>query len=384
MQGVEKSHCNAVLAAISKSTYAFWQSTVEEALRPILKYGKSDTLGMDAMAEITIIESLQEYDYLSAIITEEAGGKERIRFSHPDDHHLFRTVFISDPTDRSSQLKAALDMTTDKTQSVLETVNTPDFIKMWESKFGAPISITGGCSAITCVRRGIPIFSVIVNYITRELFLACSAGCYSYRLPLEQIKIDLDLILSDGEKIFFHDKCKTEHMRHFTTFMGKSGYKENFIESHFMSEDDMVKNLRYNLPGGPSRALYLSKFQSLENQIGFVFANGEKITEWIHWLPYLRFARQQNDQGEPALRLFEVYQDQPFTKEGILMSTPPAYSVFQPVNGSDKMVIGVNKFDSFDNPSKIRSTLILTLADNHWATRAVNQYGYRPIEFFSE
>jgi hypothetical protein len=35
-----------------------------------LKYGKSDTLGMDAMAEITIIEELRKYDQLSAIITE--------------------------------------------------------------------------------------------------------------------------------------------------------------------------------------------------------------------------------------------------------------------------------------------------------------------------
>lgn len=384
MEGIEKSHCNAVLAAISKSTYAFWQSTVEEALRPILKYGKSDTLGMDAMAEITIIETLQEYDHLSAIITEEAGGREKIRFSHPEDHHLFRTVFISDPTDRSSQIKTALESTVDKTKSVLETVNNQGFKEMWETKFGAPLPITGGSSAITCVRKGLPIFSVIVNYITRQLFLACSAGCYSYELPLEQTKIELDTILKNGEKIFFHDTCQTDHMRHFTTFMGKSTYKENFIDSHFMSEADMVKNLKYDLPGGPSRALYLSKLQSLENQIGFVFANGEKITEWIHWLPYLRFARKRDDQGEPALKLFEVYQDQPYTKEGILMSTPPAYSIFQPVNGSERVVIGVNKFAAFSNPSKIRSTLILTLADNHWATRAVNQYGYRPLEFFSE
>ncbi len=384
MEGIEKSHANAVLAAILKSTYAFWQSTVEEALRPILKYGKSDTLGMDAMAEITIIETLQEYDHLSAIITEEAGGRGKMNFPHPIDHHSFRTVFISDPTDRSSQLKAALESTTDKTQSILETMDTSEFKEMWEKKYGAPLSITGGSSAITCVRRGIPIFSVVVNYITRQLFLACSAGCYMYQLPAEPVKLDVESILAGGENIFFHNSCQTSHMRHFTTFMGKSGYKENFIDSHFMSEEDMVNNLKYDLPGGPSRALYLSKLQPLKDQIGFVFANGEKITEWIHWLPFLRFARKKDDQGEAALRLFEVYQDQPYTKEGILMSTPPAYSIFQPVNGDGRMVISVDKFDSFANPSKIRATLILTLADNNWATRAVNQYGYRPIEFYSE
>ena len=381
MQGVEKSHCNAVLSAIIKSTYAFWQSTVEEALRPILKYGKSDTLGMDAMSEITIIEELQRYDQLSAIITEEAGGREQLHFSYPNDPHLYKTVFFSDPTDRSSQLKAALETAADKTRTVLDVVNNPDFWGMWQTRFGTPLAITGGTSSVTCVRRGVPIFSIIVNYITRELFLACSAGCYSYRLPVVQAKLDLDDIFITGNKVFFNDTCAPDDMRRFATFMGKSLYKENFIDSRFMTEADMEKNLYYDMAGGPSRVLYLSMLQPADKQLGFVFANGEKITEWIHWLPFLRFARKKNDQGEPALRLFEVYQDRPYTKEGILMSTPPAYSIFQPIEDGRHMVISVNKFEAFDNPSKVRSTLILTLADNEWATRAVNQYGYRPIVF---
>ena len=378
MQGIEKSHCEAVIKATLNAAYSFWNSPVEAALRPIAKYGKIDTLGMDAMPEITIIKTLQEYDERSAVITEETGIREVLRLANSDDPSYFRTVFISDPTDRSAQIKKSLDGIEDKKQSVGQAMSGPQFKENWEKKFGDPVDVTGGTSAVTCVRRGVPIFSVIVNYVSRKLFLACSAGCYSLVLPEEHAAIGVNDILINGEKIFFNNMKSDEAMMKFVTFMGKSGYKENFIDSQFMTEEDMAKNLHYDLPGGPSRALYLSDLQSVP--IGFILANGEKITEWIHWLPYLRFARTKNDQSEPALSLYEIYQDRPWTKEGILMATPPAYSIFNPV-GNNKMVININRFNSFLNPSQVRSTLILTAADNAWATRVVNQYGYRQIEF---
>lgn len=384
MQGIEKSHCNAAIEAILKASYALWQSTVEEALSPISQYGKIDTLGMDAMPEISIIETLQRYDKYSVVITEETGEREKMHFIHSDDPRRFRTIFISDPTDRSTQLKQAMEGVNDKTQTVLTAINTPEFRQQWEKDFGNPIGITGGFSAITCIRRGVPIFSVIVNYLTRQLFLACSAGCYMFDLPIAQIKIDLEMILIGGKKIFFKNLNSPNDMRRFVTFMGKSDYKNNFIDSGFMDESDMNKNLHYALPGGPSRALYLSTLQPDNCSIGFILANGEKITEWIHWLPYVRFAREEHDQGEAALCLFEVYQDRPWTKGGVLMSTPPPYSVFKVADSDNRMIIDVGRFVSFPNPSFIRSTLIVAPADNQWATRAVNQYGYRPIEFFSE
>src|SRR3989338_11230776 len=114
MQGVEISHCNAAIEAILKATYALWNSTVDEALRPILRYGKSDTLGMDAMPEITIVETLQNYDRFCVVITEETGDREKIHFYISEDPRRFRTVFISDPTDRSSQLKKAMENVEDK------------------------------------------------------------------------------------------------------------------------------------------------------------------------------------------------------------------------------------------------------------------------------
>lgn len=49
-------------------------------------------------------------------------------------------------------------------------------LKRWEKIGEGPASITGASAAITCVRRGGIIFSVLLNYITQELIVACSSG----------------------------------------------------------------------------------------------------------------------------------------------------------------------------------------------------------------
>lgn len=386
MQGVEKAHCNAAIEAVLAAAKAFWESTVDEALRPILKYGKCDTSGMDAMPEITIVERLLGYDRFAIVITEEAGGREMVHLSDPNDPRRSKSVYICDPTDRSAQLRKMLEEVDDKSVRVLDVVRDPNCCRSWEERFGAPVEITGGTSAVTCVRRGVPVFAVIVNYITRDLFVSCSAGNFVLALPDDVSRVSLDYVRVHGRRLFF--RCLGaghEHERRFVTFMGKSGYRENFVDSRLMTEEEMGTHLCYGLPGGPSRVLYLSTLQPADTPIGFILANGEKISEWVHWLPFVRFAREENDQESPALRLFEICQDRPWTKEGILMSTPPAYSVFRPLDGAETgMVINVGRFSDFSNPSRIRATLVVAPSDNHWATRVVNQYGYRPIEFMSE
>lgn len=385
MQGVEKAHCNAAIEAVLAAAKAFWESTVDEALRPIFKYGKCDTSGMDAMPEITIVERLLEYDRFSIVVTEEAGGREIVHLPDPNDPRRSKSVFISDPTDRSAQLKQMLEGVENKSARVLDVVRDPVCRCGWEERFGAPAEITGGTSAVTCVRRGVPIFAVIVNYITRDLFVSCSAGNFVLPLPDDLSRVDLDYVRACGRKLFFRRLgLGHAHERRFVTFMGKSGYRENLLDSRLIAEGEVKTHLHYDLPGGPSRVLYLSALQPADVPIGFILANGEKISEWVHWLPFVRFAREENDQEGPALRLFEVFQDRPWTKEGILMSTPPAYSVFRPVSGAEGMVINVGRFPDFSNPSRIRATLVVAPSDNHWATRVVNQYGYRPIEFATE
>ena len=386
MQGIEKSHCNAVIHAVVSAFYSLMGSSAEEALRQVFTYGKGDTLSLDAGPEITIVRILQQYDNHSVVITEET-GQESGHFFESNDPSKYRTIFFCDPTDRSRQLKEALDGVSDKTTKVGVIFRNPEFLRDWESHFGGTAPITGGSSAVTCIRRGVPVFSVIANYITQQLFLTCSAGNYVLKIPEKQPRnkpITVDHMTAHGERVYFHDLDHTD-VRRFVTFMGKSGYRENLLDSKLMGENEVDHLLHYDLPGGPLRILYLSTIQPPDNQMGFILANGEKIGEWIHWLPFVRFARKKHDDSEPALRLFEVYQDRPHTKEGIFMSTPPAYSVFKPFSQTDaRMRIDVGRFADFPNPSRIRATLIVTPYDNDWVTSVVRQYGYRTIELYSE
>jgi hypothetical protein len=381
MQGVERAHCNAAIQAVLAAATALWNSTVEEALRHVLRYGKSDTLGLDAMSEITIVEQLLGYDAFSVVITEETGGRHAVRLE-PNDWRRSKSIFISDPTDRSAQLKGMLEGVDDRTRRVIDVLSDVNSRRLWEEKFGGPAEITGSTSAITCIRRGVPIFAVIVNHLTRELFVSCSAGNFVLSLPDNVSGVDLDYVRDRGRKLFFRG-VDSANERRFVTFMGKSGYRENFMDSGFMTEAEMCQCLFYNLPGGPARVFYLSALQPPTAPIGFILANGEKVSEWVHWLPFVRFAREENDQEGPALRLFEVCQDRPWTKDGVLMSTPPAYSLFAPVGEGDRgMVVSVGRFADFPNPCRFRSTLVVAPVNNRWATRVVNQYGFRPIKFF--
>ena len=279
---------------------------------------------MDAGPEITICEELGRYDAGAVVVTEEIGsrGKQVSDTFRPNDPQTFRTVFICDPTDRSNQLKEFLN-SFPRNAKIGEILGDTESVKKWEEKFDFPVSITGATSAISCVRRGVPIFAVIVNYITQELIVSCAAGNRILKLPNARPKVvDLEYVRLNGTRLTFHGIDGVKSMRRFVTFLGdagKAGYEENFAGSGLLGEHDMSPEgrqelLHYGKPGGPSRVLYLSSIQSDLKHVGFILANGEKIGEWIHWLPFVQFARSENDDSQPALILYEVFQDRPWTK----------------------------------------------------------------------
>ena len=359
---------------------------VGDALRKVAGYGKGDTLGMDAGPEIAICHGLNEYDKGAVVVTEEAGtgGKQFSEPFRPNDPETLRTVFISDPTDRSSQLKAFLGGFPVK-KRVGHIMADPESAKKWEHLYGGPASITGATSSISCVRRGLPIFSVFVNYNTQELCVSCAAGNKVLKLPEERPAhpIDVSYVMENGADIVFPSIGNDfMSMRRFTTFLGdatKIGYKENFDDSGLMDPKDAQSMLHYGLPGGPSRIMYLSTMQPKEAPIGFILANGEKITEWIHWLAFVRFAKKKMDASMPALTMYEVFQKRPWTKEGVLMSTPPNYSIFRQ-HGS-QMYIDTAWLLRMPNPSHLRATLVIAPQDNRQIQRTSSQSGYRTITF---
>lgn len=386
MTGIQKDLCNAALDAVLAAYYNLTSASVNEALRKVARrYGKGDTLALDSMPEITIGDRLHRYDPSAVFITEEAAPEEKLAIRLTDDPKQFKTVFICDPTDRTKQFAAFLSLFKGTKKTVGDVLRDASGRMRWEGEYGAPAGITGSSSAVSCVYHGKPLFSVIANYITEELFVACSRGIYSSHLPSETTQCTLESLMARGSRFFFRTITRSDPsaMRRFVTFLGKEGYFNNLKDSGLMeTEAELKAALHYDNPGGPLRILYLSPLQPEEKPIGFILANGEKIGEWVHWLPYIRFARVEGDQGEPTLRLFEVFQERPHTKDkGMLMSTPPAYSVFRDYGGENGMVIDVNRFPNYENPSRIRSTLIVTPSDNVWATPLMKQYGYRELKF---
>lgn len=390
MVGIEEAYCNTVIEALLLANYAVLESTITDALQGTSAWGKGDTLGLDAIPEIAVLECLKSFDQYAILLTEEVGEDANpLAKTGPENRRGSRTFFICDPTDRSAKLKDYLQrFKSDEAPAlkIADVLKRPEARQEWESSYGRPCSITGAFSAITCVRRGLPICTAFLNYITQELFVACSAGVYRMSLPLHHDiaswqTIDFRRVQACGTAIYFR-QIGPEHGKRFVTFLGKQVYRQNLLDSNLVRESDFAKDLHYDEPGGPSRVLYLSELQPEECPIGFIVANGEKIGEWIHWFAFCRFAISPNDLRKTALRIYEVSEDRPWTKDGILMSPSPPYSIFKVLDGVPrKVIVDVDRLETFPNPSRYRGMLLVTFSNNLWATQLVKQYGHRAIDF---
>jgi hypothetical protein len=227
------------------------------------------------------------------------------------------------------------------------------------------------------VRKGKIVFSVIFNYLTSTVYVACAAGVYQLKVTGEA-EVSLSDILKNGQAIRFPsatEVCKWPNdFRRFVTFLGKKGYKENLRDSKLFAID-ADEFLHHREPGGPSRPFYLSELQTGHGAIGFIMANGEKIGEWIHWLSFVKFAR--NQAGGPALRAFEIALERPWTREGILMSTSVPYSLFY-AEGETKF-LDISRLRNYEHPSRFRTMLVVMPADNELMGHIMQQHCYREV-----
>ncbi|MCX6778753.1 MAG: hypothetical protein NTU97_00790 [Candidatus Magasanikbacteria bacterium] len=331
-----------------------------------------------------ISDRLRAYDQHSILITEELDAIEKRRWPTDSDPARQPLMFFSDPTDRSKFLKMLLVEISQgaPTEKIGRLFQRPDLVQVWEKLGGAPADITGATSSITCVRKGSMIFSVILNYITGTVFVASPSGVFYLRLPNYQESsldsVDLDTVFTQGKTLDFPSAQKTcvtaDDFHRFTTFLGKTGYRENFLDSHIFV-DDMDRFLHHSEPGGPARPLYLSELQNGNGPIGFVMANGEKISEWIHWLAFVKFAK--NSLGERALRIFEISLDRPWTKDGVLMSTSEPYSIF--CGTGETAYLDISRLRTFGSPSRFRSMLVVTTWDNEYIIHIMRKFCYREV-----
>ncbi|MCH7605181.1 hypothetical protein IID24_04315 [Patescibacteria group bacterium] len=378
MYGIEAAYCNAGIQAALFSAQNVLEARVEDLVEFTRGYGKGDTLGMDAIPEQVIHARLVKFNPRIRLITEELGKdwKDSDLPSPP-------VVCISDPTDRSAFLKDFLERLglEARNRKFKDILSEEGMSQKWERECkGGPALISGATTAITGIREGNPFFNVTVNYITQHIFVACQAGVRMFKInswrtsDLEQIT--LELILQQGEKITFTKEAPKEFddsMRYYT-FLGKSGYPENLEKAKiFLSGGD--ENLIYGEPGGPTRILYLSSLYE-ESPVGFILANGEKISEWIHWLPYVAASIQD---GSP-LRVFEIAFEEPLMRNGLLMATSPEYSIFS-IDNTGTCRINIAKIRDFPNPSQYRATLVIAPENNEWIATRMEGHGYRRLTF---
>jgi hypothetical protein len=386
MQGIERTYCDVCINALIGAWRELMEASGVETLRKV-RYGKGDTLGLDAITEITIKGRLEQFDRHAMLITEELDDQMLRRWPSDSDPIKQPLMFFCDPTDRSSPLKKfferlSKDDPTNKIGTLMEAQNSG---KLWEEMFEPPVTITGPTTSITCVRKGEVVFSVILNFISATIFVANDIGVYQYRLkdfrdPANE-EVNLAKIFREGNNLHFPDirdlHYTPDDCKRFVTFLGKEGYRENFNDSKLFVEG-ADKFLYHSQPPGPPRALYLSELQQAHGPVGFIMANGEKIGEWMHWLSFVKYARNGN--GGRALRAFEIELERPWTKNGMLMSTSRPYSLFSNCNG--KTYLDISQLRNFERPSQFRCMMVVLPYNNEHIIHVLEQHQYREITDF--
>jgi len=388
MYGIEKSYINACIRAMISAWRALQETPARNALS-IVPYGKRDTLRLDAIPEIQIREKINDFDPNAILITEEEELDAEAQMRWPTDANPIRQplILFSDPTDRSSQLKkfiTAISKGNDR-KKVGDFIRSRkvDAVAAWEKEFGAPADITGATTSITAIRKGELVFSVVLSYIVNKIYVACPWGVFQCQLPpfdqqMKVYNVDLEYIIKNGKSLKFplaSDTCKKyDDYKRYVTFLGKTGYDENFNEC-MVFVDKTRDYLHHKYPGGPARILYLSELQKGHGPVGFIVANGEKIGEWIHWLAFVKFAAKDPNSG--SFRVFETWTDRPYFKYGMLMSTTPSYSIFR--GEAKKLFLDISRLRYFDRPSKFRSMIVITPADNEYIPHNILGQKYREI-----
>jgi len=399
MQGIEQKYCDVCINALVGAWRELMEATVGENIRKVpygksdTRYGKSDTLGLDAITEITIKRRLEEFDRHAILITEELDDQAHRRWPTDSDPIKQPLMFFSDPTDRSAQLEKFL-RGIPKSDPIVKTGKLMldcNPIEAWEKVLEtseaseSPATITGSVGAITCARKGEIVFSVILNYVSAIIYVATDIGVYWYQLKSfsdpKNEDITLAEIFKNGQTLHFPgtrefgyspDDCKK-----FVTFLGsevKIGYFENIRDSKLFG-DNFAELVHHRVPAGPPRPLYLSELQKGHGPVGFILANGEKIGEWMHWLSFVKYSRNKN--GDHALRAYEIAPERPWTKNGMLMSTSPAYSLFCDAEG--KGYLDLSRLRNFERPSQFRCMMVVVPYDNERIINIMEQHQCRDV-----
>lgn len=73
MIGIEIAYCNTAIDALVQANFNLLESRIDDAVKHVHVWMKGDTLGLDAIPESTIAETLKRFDQYAILVTEERG-----------------------------------------------------------------------------------------------------------------------------------------------------------------------------------------------------------------------------------------------------------------------------------------------------------------------
>ncbi|MBI1928277.1 hypothetical protein HYR99_29035 [Candidatus Poribacteria bacterium] len=386
------------LAALLGAHKELWRLTVGQAIMEVnkatglqddlenwAKKSKPGALILDLVPEKFIWETLKKNFKDAAIVSEESKWTDEER----DCDQEASVWFVCDPLDVSRDLEKFLKAdAANLTKTVADVLYAPNARQLWnklkrsdeKKRKNIPTIVTGSTSALTCIRDGLPEFSITFNHITKEVVLASDKGIVKCSALTSGKLKDLTIqeVLSAGKVDFLPLSSRVpakeereQAYKNFVAFTEGEDYQDNFAAARLCRPN---KTSHCKKPTGPPRPLYLSTLHSTP-VIGYIASNGEKIGEWIHWLPYVRFAKDQ--QKNPILKLYEIMHGQPckHEKTDVLMSPNANQSLFKEVSevnpgryrlACERLVARDSSSPLYNRPGLFRTTLVVAPRDNQW------------------
>ena len=335
------SHCIETLLEVQAAIEA---APAERLVQHAPQY-KADSLALDTIPEAVLHAKLiDEYDGRIVLVSEERGG-------YNCDHLVSgRVVVFADPTDRSEPLAefirdriAAADS---PAMTFGQLLAAPDARDTWEHRAQCPAALSGACCSLAVVKDQSVLFSMLLNYITRQIVVACDRGVRA--ADTAALRADVDGCGFDRAAVpVTFTTVATD--RTCVTYLDAESYRDHAGQAGLL---DGATSAAARNPGGPARVLFLSDLNP--EPPAMVMANGEKIGEWIGWLAVVR--------ASGCLTAYAVSPDAPAATEGILVAPTPPYSALELHDGD--LRLNVEKLKWLPNPSRYREMIVVTHRDN--------------------
>ncbi len=298
--GLHVAYLAVALKALWRARDAISRLTPTEALEPA--FGKGDSTRVDVMAEHSIVATLSAFDNRACILSEERG------VVCPVPRHAEILTWCTDPLDRSRVL-----------HELLRGTRAPTLGDLFVSPEYTLRGASAASGAIAAVAHGEVLFSCILDYGTGHLYVAfpelvVSCPVAQARTPEELVAHASPLVLAEGDEnacgvvTFLGDSKEARHAQRKRVFSALSGSAWP------------VPRGENATPGGPGRILYLCDDVGINggDVAGVVMASGERLGEWVHWLPFVTHSRG-------VLAAYELWCSE--FHADVLLAPPRGYSV---------------------------------------------------------